>query len=333
MAALFAATFPERTSALILHAAFPRLLQAPDYPFGRTPEQQQWVLGCVRDNWGKPIGVERRMPSMAQDERYRDWFARVLRSSASPADALALMRMNAEIDIRGILSSIRVPALLLHSLNDQEFPIDHSRYMAERIPGSRLIELHGRDHIPTGDDAAAIVDAIERFTTGVSRAFEADQVLKTLVFTDIVDATTTAAKLGDARWAEVLAHHHRIVRSHLAQFRGEEVDTAGDGFLAAFDGPARAVRCARAIVDAMRPLGIRLRAGVHTGECKIFGRKYAGLSVHIAARVVALAGADEVLVSGTVKDLVAGSQLTFLDRGSATLKGVPGEWRLFSAAQ
>jgi pimeloyl-ACP methyl ester carboxylesterase/class 3 adenylate cyclase len=332
MAALFAATFPERTDRLILHAAFPRLTRAPDYPLGRTEEAQQATIAYVKENWGKAIGIERRIPSMAQDSTYREWFARVLRHSASPADAIALMRMNAEIDIRDILSSIKVPTLLLHSSNDEEFSIEHSRYMAKRIPNSRLIELTGFDHIPTGDDSTGIVEAVEVFMTGASHTADAQEVLKTLLFTDIVDSTATASRLGDLKWTELLSRHHHVVRQQLIKYRGQELDTAGDGFMAAFDGPARAVRCACSILEQVRSLGISLRAGVHTGECEVFGNKFAGLAVHIAARVVARADANQVLVTSTVKDLVAGSQLSFSDCGIASLKGIPGEWRLFAAA-
>jgi class 3 adenylate cyclase len=203
--------------------------------------------------------------------------------------------------------------------------------MAAKISNSRLIELHGFDHIPTGDDSTDIVKAVEVFMTGTSHIAEAQEVLKTLLVTDIVDSTAIASRLGDLKWTELLSRHHHVVRQQLTQYRGQELDTAGDGFMAAFDGPARAVRCACAILEQVRPLGISLRAGVHTGECEVFGSKFAGLAVHIAARVGARANANQVLVTSTVKDLVAGSQLGFSDCGIASLKGIPGEWRLFAA--
>jgi class 3 adenylate cyclase len=238
--------------------------------------------------------------------------------------------MNGEIDIRQLLPAIRVPTLILHSVNDRMIDIGAARYMAARIPGAKLVELHGIDHSPWGDNSDAILDEIEEFLTGVRHSAEHDRVLATVLFTDIVGATEKAASLGDRRWADLLANHHASVRRELARFRGREIDTAGDGFLATFDGPARAVRCACAISDSVQSLGIEVRAGLHTGECEVMGDKLGGISVHIGARVAALARPGEVLVSATVKDLVAGSALSFQDRGIQSLKGVPGDWRLFA---
>ena len=330
MCALFAATYPSRTSALIMHAAFARRSWAPDYPWGRTPEEIEAHIERLKREWGGPFAIDVRAPSLAHDERSREWWGRWLRSSASPAAAEALVRMNAEIDIRPVLSAIRVPTLLLHSVNDRTIDIAHTRYMAERIPGAKLVELTGIDHVPWGRDADDIVDEIEEFLTGVRRGPEPDRVLATVLFTDIVGSTEKAAALGDRRWRDLLDDHHALVRRELVRHRGREVSTAGDGFLALFDGPARAVRCACAITDGVRALGIDVRAGVHTGECTMMGETVGGISVHIGARVAALAGPGEVFVSSTVKDLVAGSGLSFRDRGSAALKGVPGEWRIFA---
>lgn len=330
MCALFAATHPSRTSALIMSGAFARRTWAPDYPWGRTEEQQQAFLDQVEREWGGPVGIDVRAPSMAQDERFRQWWARLLRASASPAAAATLVRMNAEIDIRQLLPAIQVPTLILHSVNDRVIDMGAARYMAARIPGSKLVELHGTDHLPWGDDSDAILDEIEEFLTGVRRSAEHDRVLATVLFTDIVGATEKAASLGDRRWGDLLNNHHALVRRELARFRGREIDTAGDGFLATFDGPARAVRCACAISDSVQSLGIEVRAGLHTGECEVMGDKLGGISVHIGARVAALARPGEVLVSTTVKDLVAGSALSFQDRGIQSLKGVPGDWRLFA---
>ena len=330
MCALFAATYPSRASALIMHGAFARRCWAPDYPWGRTREQTEAHIATLRRDWGAPLAIEVRAPSMADDERSRRWWGRWLRSSASPAAAETLVRMNVEIDVRAVLSTIRVPTLLLHSVNDRAIDVGHSRYMAERIAGAQLVELSGVDHVPWGCDADAIVDEIEEFVTGVRRGPEPDRVLATVLFTDIVGSTEKAAALGDRRWQDLLDHHHALVRRELERHRGREIATAGDGFLAVFDGPARAVRCARAIGDAVRALGIEVRAGVHTGECIVTGTTLGGISVHIGARVAALANPGEVLVSSTVKDLVAGSGLSFRERGSETLKGVPGEWRLFA---
>jgi len=330
MSALFAATYPSRTSALIMHAAFARRTWAPDHPWGRTEAQAEAFVEQLQREWGGPVAIDKRAPSMAQDERARQWWARWLRSSASPGAAAMLVRMNADIDIRPVLSAIRVPTLLLHSVNDEYLDIATSRYMAERIPDAKLVELAGVDHVPWGCDADAILDEIEEFLTGVRRGRDLDRVLATVLFTDIVAATEKAASLGDRRWRDLLDNHHALVRRELARYRGREIDTAGDSFLATFDGPARAVRCACAISEGVRSLGIEVRAGLHTGECEVMGEKLGGISVHIGARVAALANPGEVLVSSTVKDLVAGSGLSFRERGSEQLKGVPGEWRLFA---
>jgi pimeloyl-ACP methyl ester carboxylesterase len=330
MSALFAATHPSRTSALVMQGAFARRTWAQDYPWGRTQQQLETHLEQLRRDWGGAFGIEARAPSMATDQRMRQWWARWLRSSASPAAAEKLARMNAEIDVRPVLGAIRVPTLLLHSVNDRFIDIATSRYMAERIPGAKFVALAGIDHIPWGCDSDAILDEIEEFLTGIRRGPEPDRVLATVLFTDIAGATEKAANLGDRRWRDLLDAHDTLVRRELARYRGREIDTAGDGFLAAFDGPARAVRCASAISGGVQALGIEVRVGVHTGECEVMGHKLGGISVHIGARIAALANPGEVLVSGTVKDLVAGSGLSFRERGSERLKGVPGEWRLYT---
>jgi pimeloyl-ACP methyl ester carboxylesterase len=330
LCALFAATYPMRTSALIMHASYARLTSAPDYPWGLNEQKRSaFVEQAVRD-WGAPIGVDLRCPSMAQEERFRQWWARYLRLSASPAAFATLSNMNAQIDIRQVLPAIRIPALILHSVNDRTLDIGGSRYLAERIPGAKLVELTGPDHVPWLSDAERVADEVEEFLTGVRRRQEPDRVLATVLFTDIAGATEKASGLGDRKWHDLLDAHHALVRRELAAFRGREIDTAGDGFLAAFDGPARAVRCACAISDNVRSLGIEVRAGLHTGECEIMGDKLGGIAVHIGARVAALANAGEVFVSSTVKDLVAGSGLSFVDRGVKPLKGVPDKWHLFA---
>ena len=330
MCALFAATHPQRTSALIMNGAYARRRWAPDYPWGLSDSQFYGFLDDVQREWGTAYGIEARIPSMAQDPRFRQWWARNMRMSASPSAAATLQRMNGEIDVREVLSAIRIPTLILHSINDQVSHIEAGRDLARLIPGAKLVELHGTDHAPYGCDADVILDEVEEFITGVRHHVEPDRVLATVLFTDIVGATEKAADLGDRRWHDLLDSHHALVRRELVRFRGKEIDTAGDGFLATFDGPARAVRCASAIGDAVRTLGIELRAGLHTGECELMGEKLGGISVHIGARVAALAKPGEVLVSSTVKDLVAGSGLSFQDRGVQPLKGVPGEWRLFA---
>jgi pimeloyl-ACP methyl ester carboxylesterase len=333
MCALFSATYPLRASALIMHGSYPRRTKAPDYPWGPTDQEYRAWIEQMQREWGGPFGLDARAPSMAGDQRFSQWWARMLRMSASPAAVTALVAMNGEIDIRHVLPAIRVPTLLLHSVHDAVIDLGASRYMAERIAGARLIELPGSDHLIWLADADAILGEVEEFLTGVRRSAEPDRVLATVLFTDIVGATERAATLGDRRWHDLLDSHHEIVRRELGRFRGREINTAGDGFFAVFDGPARGVRCACAISDAVRPLGLDIRAGLHTGECEVMGEDIGGIAVHIGARVAALAAAGEVLVSSTVRDLVAGSGLSFRDQGNKSLKGVPNEWRLYSVEQ
>jgi pimeloyl-ACP methyl ester carboxylesterase len=331
MSALFGATYPQRTTALIMHGSFPRRTRAADYPFGLTEEEMQLWIARMRREWGGPVGLAERAPSMVGDERYSQWWGRMLRMSVSPAGIAALIAMNAEIDIRHILPAIRVPTLLLHSPRDLAIEFGASRYMAERIPGARLVELPGPDHLPWLSDADVVLGEVEEFLTGVRHAVEPDRVLATVLFTDIVGATEKASALGDRRWRDLLDGHNVLVRRELTRFRGREIKTAGDGFFAAFDGPARAVRCACAVSRGMQSLGLEVRAGLHTGECEIMGDDMGGIAVHIGARVAALAAPGEVLVSSTVRDLVAGSGLRFRDHGAAALKGVGGEWKLYAA--
>lgn len=333
MCALFAATYPSRASALIMGGAFARRIQAPDYPWGRTREQSLAFAEEVERDWGGPLGIEQRWPSQAQDERCRQWWARWLRSSASPAAAAAVLRMNMDIDIRQVLPAVRVPTLLLHSRNDLVIDFGASQYMSQHITGAKLVELHGIDHIPWGCDRDIILDEIEEFLTGTRFGGEPERLLVTVMFTDIVKSTERAAFLGDRGWHDLLESHHALVRRELERFRGREIDTAGDGFLATFDGPARAVRCACTISREVRALGLEIRAGLHTGECEVIDGKVGGIAVHTGARVATHAQTGEVLVSSTVKDLVAGSGLSFQDRGIQRLKGVPDEWRLFAVAQ
>jgi len=331
MCALFAATYPERSLALIMDGSFARRVRTPDYPWGMTEEEHGRRLEQIRAAWGGPVGVAQRAPSRADDPRFREWWARFLRMSASPSAAVALTSMNAEIDIRHLLPAIRVPTLILHRSGDMVFDIGGSRYMAGQIPGAKFVELPGADHLPWVGDADATLDEIEEFLTGVRPDADPNRVLSTVLFTDIVRSTEQAAEVGDRRWRTLLDDHHAVVRKELRRFRGREVSTAGDGFLATFDGPARAIRCAGAITEAVKPLGLEVRAGLHTGEIELMGDDVAGIAVHIAARVAALAGPGEVLASSTVKDLVAGAGICFADRGTHVLRGVPDEWRLFAA--
>jgi pimeloyl-ACP methyl ester carboxylesterase len=332
MCMLFAATYPMRTTSLITIGSYARQKPAPpDYPWGRDQQQQEQFLDLIQTGWGGPVGLDLRAPSVAHDERVRQWWARFLRMSASPAAALALTRMNYDIDVRHLLGAIHVPALLLHAVGDMVVPVDASRYMAKKISGAKFVSLPSNDHLPWGADADAILDEIEEFLTGSRHGPEPDRILATILFTDIVGSTDRAAALGDHRWRDLLENFYGVVRRELQRFRGSEVGTAGDGVLATFDGPARGIRCARSIADAVIPLGIEVRTGLHTGECEVIDSNVGGIAVHTAARVAALAQPREVLVSHTVRDLVAGSGIGFESRGTHTLKGVPGEWPLFAA--
>jgi pimeloyl-ACP methyl ester carboxylesterase len=333
MSLLYAATFPERTAALILYGTYAKRSRAPDYPYGWTDERWEQVLDNYERKWGTPEGVEimLRAPSVAGNAEAERRMAAYYRASASPGAVLAIMKMNREIDVRGILSSIRVPTLILHRAAEHVSEIGHARYLAQHIPGAKLVELPGEDHVPWIGDRDAIVDEVEEFLTGARQGPDPERVLATVLFVDIAGSTERAVALGDSAWRELLEAFQGKVREVLRQFRGREIDMAGDGFLAAFDGPARAIRCAGTIRDAVRALGIELRCGVHTGECERTGEKLAGIAVHIGARVAALAKPGEILVSQTVRDLVAGSGLAFDERGASVLKGVPGEWRLFRA--
>jgi pimeloyl-ACP methyl ester carboxylesterase len=333
MTLMFAASYPARTSALVLYGTFARLLLAPDYPIGLPPEALDDFLERIEESWGTgAISAELFAPSMAGDEAFRRSWARFERLAVSPAGIKALLGMLRETDARHTLPVIRVPTLIVQRAGDRVARVGGARYIAERIQGAKYVELPGPDHMPWVGDADALLDEVEEFLTGARRGPEPDRVLATVMFTDIVGATERAVALGDRRWRDLLDRHHALIRQQLARFRGREIDTAGDGFLAAFDGPARGVRCAAAIVREARHLGLEIRAGLHTGECEILGDKLSGVAVHTGARVAALAGPGEVLVSSTVRDLVAGSGLAFEDRGSATLKGLPGEWRLYAVA-
>jgi class 3 adenylate cyclase len=330
MSALFAATYPERTLALATFGIFAARVWCPDYPWAPTPEEREQVYQVVERDWGGAMDLATLAPSKAGDPVFMRQLATYLRRAASPGAALALLKMNTQIDIRNVLPSIRVPTLVMHRTADRDVNIEEARFVAARIPGARLVEFSGDDHLPWVGDQDAIVDEVQEFLTGVRPPPEADRVLATVLFTDICGSTEHAVRLGDRRWRELLGQHHALVRAQLARFRGQEVDTAGDGFFATFDGPARAVRCAGAVRDATRGLGLEVRAGLHTGEVETTGEKVAGIAVHIAARVVASAGPGEILVSSTVRDLVSGAAIAFRDRGPHALKGIPGEWRLFA---
>jgi class 3 adenylate cyclase len=327
MCVLFAATYPERTSSLVLYGTYAKR-QDPDddYPWATTRPERREHAEEIERNWGTDAHLGSMAPNA--DAALRAWWARRSRAAASPGAARDLILMNSQIDVRAVLPTIRVPTLVLHRSGDRDSRPEEGRYIAEHIPGARFIELPGEDHfVSIGADE--IVDEVEEFLTGIRPAREPDRVLATVLFTDIVDSSRRAAELGDRRWGEVLGGHHAAVRRQLERFQGREVDTAGDGFLAAFDGPARAVRCGRAISEAVGELGLEVRAGLHTGEVELADGRVTGIAVHTGARVAALAAPGEVLVSSTVKDLVAGSGIEFEDRGEHELKGV-GAWRLYS---
>ena len=331
MCMLFAATYPERTAALVLYGTAARGLRAADYPIGIPREALDRYADLIEQSWGTGRTVDQFAPSRARDERFRESWGRFERLALSPAGAKAMALVTYEGDASPALPLIAVPTLVLHRKDDLVARANGARYIAERIKTARYVELPGADHCPWAGDSDAILDEVEQFLTGTRRGPEPDRVLATVMITDIVGSTEKLAALGDRRWRSLLAEHHASIRRQLATFGGRELDTAGDGFLAAFDGPARAVCCARAVVGEVRQLGLEVRAGLHTGECERIADKLSGIAIHTVARVAALAAPGEVLVSSTVKDLVAGSGLTFADRGTHTLKGVPGEWRLFAA--
>jgi class 3 adenylate cyclase len=339
MFALFAATYPERVSALVLFATQPRWTAAPGYPWGLSAEEScLWIEEGER-RFGDPDYVKellyRFCPSSRADRRLLDAMTRIWRHSASPSGLAAFRRMNLEIDIRHVLPTIRVPTLVLQRSDDRFVRPEVGRYVAERIPGALYDEVPGADLVPWLGDSKRVVDSVDQFLAGVweERAWEEaepDRQLSTVMFTDIVDSTAKAVELGDAQWRKLLREHHALVRRQLVRFRGREIDTAGDGFFATFDGPARAIHCARAVVEALSATGVTVRAGLHTGECELSDGKVGGIAVHIGSRVADHAAPGEVLVSSTVKDLVAGSGIAFADRGHHDLRGIPGEWRLYA---
>ena len=333
MSMVFAATYPQRTRALILCGTEVKEEKTDDWPWGestRAEFEEYLDLDRVIERWGKGLAVDSFMPSRAGDEELRRWFGRLQTHSASPHDALASMQMAFEIDVRRVIPSITVPTLILHRTGDRVCSVENGRWLAQHIDGARLVELPGEDHwawAGGGDDATA---EVQEFLTGTREPIEPDRVLATVLFTDIVGSTERARELGDRRWRELLDRHHDVIRRELQRYRGREIDTAGDGFFATFDGPARGIRCAKAVVEAVQNVGLDVRAGLHTGEVELAGDAVRGIAVHTGARVASLAGPGEVLVSGTVKDLIAGSGIELVPRGVHQLKGVPGEWPLYA---
>ena len=328
---LFAAAHPERTRALILQGAEVRERKDEEWPWGEsTPEDFEESMAMLGERWGLGRGIRYVAPSVAELPGLQEWFGRVQRNAATPGAIEAFMRMAFDIDVREVVSTIRVPTLIIHAVDDLICHVGNARWLAEHLPGAKYIELPGSDHVPWFNPNDTL-DEIREFLTGSREAAQPDRVLATVLFSDIVGSTERAGDLGDRRWRELLETHHAAIRSELGRFRGREVDTAGDGFLAVFDGPARAIRAGKAIVEAVGRLGLDVRVGVHTGEVELLpGGKVGGIAVHIGARVAAAAAQGEVLVSSSVRDLVAGSGLSFVDRGTHALKGVAEERRLFA---
>jgi len=316
----------------VLFSAWARLLAAPDYPWGITAELREQLVAPLVEHWGEGRFGALLAPTEAGNEDFIAWFAKLERLSASPGTAGRVVREMGFADVRDVLPTIRVPTLLMNRAEDEILEPGHTRYLAEHISGARHVELPGRETLAIFGDSDAVLDEIEEFITGARQERRHDRVLATVLFTDICDSTKHAAELGDKQWRELLRRHDDQSRRAIARLRGREVKATGDGFLATFDGPARGIQCARAVVEAVRPLGIEVRAGLHTGECEVIGDDVGGLAVHIGARVSQRAKPSEVLVSSTVKDLVTGSGIQFEDRGVHELKGVPDEWRLFAVA-
>jgi pimeloyl-ACP methyl ester carboxylesterase/DNA-binding winged helix-turn-helix (wHTH) protein len=338
MCSLFAATYPEKTLALVMIGTYAKRIRDDDYPWAPTTEHRQHFFEEMREQWGGPVGLEERAPSVAGDPKFREWWATYLRMGASPGAALALTQMNAEIDVRQVLPSVHVPTLVIHRTGDRCLKVEEGRYVAERIPSAKYVELPGEDHLPFVGDQDAILDEVEEFLTGVRSTVERDTVLATVLFTQIIDSNEHAERLGNERWSALLDRLREQVRKEIEWFRGREIDMVGDRPLAIFDGPARAIRCACAITESASRLDVMMRAGLHTGECEMVGSpgdvsngvKVCGIAPLVGTQVANRAAAREVLVSSTVKDLVAGSGIQFADKGVHTLADVPGDWRLFA---
>jgi class 3 adenylate cyclase len=339
LSVLFAATYPERTSGLVLMNSSPRFVRNPSLPWLPTRAQQELQAEQFEHHWGEPEFMSQFLrtfnPGAAEAELPS--LLRQLRVSVSPGSAAGYIRMNMDVDVRDVLSLVRVPTLVMHRKDEAGWSVRSGRYLAEHIAGARLVELPGADFVPYLGDQEQLFAELERFLAdvveGKTADVEPDRVLATVLFTDIVGSSEKAASLGDRAWRELLEGHHALVRRQLDRFRGVEMDTAGDGFFASFDGPAKAIRCACAIVESVPELGLEVRAGLHTGECELADGKVTGIAVHTGARIAALAKPEEVLVSSTVKDLVAGSEIHFDDRGTHALKGIPGEWRLYAVSR
>jgi pimeloyl-ACP methyl ester carboxylesterase len=329
LCALFAATYPKRTRAMIMYGAYAKRVWSVDYPWAPTPEQRKVFYDSINQGWGGVVDLEVLAPSVMNDERFKKWWASYLRHSASPADALALAKMNTEIDIRNVLPAIHVPTLIIHRTGDRDSSVEESKFISHEIPNARFLELPGADHMPWVGDSEKLLNEIEIFLTGQLNPVEPDRVLATCLFTDIVGSTEKAQSLGDERWRNLLEAHNNQVRNQIIRNKGREIKTTGDGFLITFDGPARAVHCACTIRDEVHHLGLEVRAGLHTGECEIIGDDISGIAVHIAARVMSKALPGEVLATSTIKDLVSGSGIQFERKGLFSLKGISREWEIY----
>src|SRR5262245_20186608 len=327
LSALFAATYPRRTIAIALFGVFAKRIWSPDYPWAPTPEARRREIEALERTWATGMAVHELVPS--EDDAFKQRLTTYLRRSASPGAAVALLRMNTQIDIRDVLPSIQAPTLILHRTGDRDSTLEESRWIADQVPGARHVELPGDAHVVWGGDVDGVIDELEEFLTGIRPPRVTERILATVLFPALVGSTERAAALGDHEWRPLLERHHAAIRREVDRFHGREVDTAGDGFLVTFDGPARAVRAAWAIREKVGALGLEIRAGVHTGECEILEGRVAGIAVHTGARVAAAARAGEVLVSSTVRDLVAGSGIRFEDRGEHELKGLGGR-RLYA---
>jgi class 3 adenylate cyclase len=332
MAAMFAATHPDRTDALIMYATFARATWAPDYDWAWPAEERDWHMEQSVQRWGDGLIAAGVAPSQKDDPAFMEWAGRLERFAASPSTIRRIFKLIGEFDVRGVLPSIRVPTLVMHRSGDSFIKVDHSRYIASKVPGARYVELEGDENMFSLGDWEALIGEIEEFLTGTRHEREPDRMLATVLFTDICGSTSRAAELGDRGWRFLLERHDALFRQALDRHRGREVKRTGDGFLATFDGPARAIRCAASVAEAMGSLGLQIRAGLHTGELEVMDGDLGGLAVHIASRVMGAAAPNEVLVSGTVKDLVVGSGIDFEDRGERELRGVPGEWRLYAVS-
>ena len=332
MCSLFAATYPEKTLALVMIGTYAKRLRDAEYPWGPTAEQREHFFEVMRKQWGGPVGIDERAPSVAGDPQFRDWWATYLRMGASPGAAVALTQMNAEIDVRNVLPSIRVPSLVIHRTEDQCLEVEEGRFVADRIPGAKFVELPGNDHLPFVGDQDAILDEVEEFLTGVRHHIEPDTVLATVMVARLVGIKDLVDRLGPERWAEWWRRLHAHITKEIEWFRGREIDILENRLLAIFDGPARAIRCASAITEYASRLGVQTCTGLHTGECEIVDGHVAGAAAQMCVCVANEAEAGEILVSSTVKDLVAGSGIQFEERGVHMLSGC-GEWRLFAVSK